>query len=1218
MESGLSRIILIDALREGLTCDIPLSGHTNLTGFNDVGKTTLIKLGPIFYGESPLSIGIKKKAGRSKSFAGWYLPRVGSSIVYEYLREGKKRCLWFHGGQSDQDSFVRVFIEHEFQYDLFVNPENRIPYSPNDVKKTFQLKGIYTYQCSSFEEHREILLDGKNRLTQFAIVPPRTRLSKLTSLFSGMLTRNTKFDELCKIIEGWCKGDIESSALKNLQQFKLDKSSLIEWKNDYYALYLIKKNINLFKELGVKLSEFKEAKNELASFYHQAISKVSHLTNKLAQDKSSYSVFMSEIESELSALDSSYISQLGVVKSNLAVCTEITGKKDNLQARYDDFMKRLGKEPELQLINLSKYKSKYTATQQQISFATSAVDGIGEWYQKQKGDLSNKYRKLENDLGNLQGRHFQEKSDWITKQRKINSEEINELKEKQSIDIRSLEEELAQLEKSEFIVSQAIKTPVADEALFKAIESLQSLKKESEQVATEAHSKNVTSRKKIEDLEEQLKDAKSALNLAEDEEELIRIELERYQSVKEAKDGSLLSFLKSNIDGWEDSFGRLIDLKILNNKTLNPELTQADPASVFGVSLDVTKLPLADFPSEEVLIEKINQLSIKLKNITSEIDKRDKEYGKLYEAIMSLKSEIGGVETAYNQAILKGRRLQQQLDDHTNEVEQQKASFIEAKQAEHNEIKVLLTCASEKLKHLKDKQSTKLETLSQSHDSILIKSTNEWNQKIRSIDEQKRQLTHQEQNELIELDKSRDAKLSDAGVDATFIKTKSTELDEIKAKIEKLESLKSLFDAFTVFKESEYAELPAIQEKLDKINEKHRQSINQLNAIKTQVTILTDKKVTKTNQFTNSKQVTENDISRLSNQIINIATYKHEVEHYVESGSIQQLLRGFSERTKSVDGMKQLMSANVGHLRGLFQEHSGTSPHSYWIADSVDINDIEGTAAKLVNYIDRELLNKDIRMLVDGLGQLEKIRTYCSYLEDFEQRVNSFSRRLGPYLEKGSNFHGLERLGARIIFNLSETQAWEDIKNLTSQFESWRDNVGVMHSTYELDTDLPPESFVDALEQFTNAKNVEDLGIDDMYKYIEFRIDLVDKGEVKRLRSHTDFGDVSSNGTSYLIMLVLFISFIKMHRKEANVNFVWALDELTNIDSENIHTLFDLLNDSNISLLSACPEVNHAIFHRFANTRRLSSNGTGHLEILDVTKNTDHSWINEFVDGGGQ
>ncbi len=60
----------------------PLEGGAVLTGRNGRGKTSLLQLLPVFFGENPNRI-VGTETNRL-NFAGYYLPRLTSYILFEY------------------------------------------------------------------------------------------------------------------------------------------------------------------------------------------------------------------------------------------------------------------------------------------------------------------------------------------------------------------------------------------------------------------------------------------------------------------------------------------------------------------------------------------------------------------------------------------------------------------------------------------------------------------------------------------------------------------------------------------------------------------------------------------------------------------------------------------------------------------------------------------------------------------------------------------------------------------------------------------------------------------------------------------------------------------------------------------------------------------------------------------------------------------------------
>ncbi len=84
----LTRLILIDSYARGKTVEIDLAGHTALTGENASGKTTLLRLFPLFFGEAPSRV-IQSDENNLK-FARHYLPHTSSYVVFEYERRGQR------------------------------------------------------------------------------------------------------------------------------------------------------------------------------------------------------------------------------------------------------------------------------------------------------------------------------------------------------------------------------------------------------------------------------------------------------------------------------------------------------------------------------------------------------------------------------------------------------------------------------------------------------------------------------------------------------------------------------------------------------------------------------------------------------------------------------------------------------------------------------------------------------------------------------------------------------------------------------------------------------------------------------------------------------------------------------------------------------------------------------------------------------------------------
>ncbi|RYG93704.1 MAG: ATP-binding protein [Alphaproteobacteria bacterium] len=152
---SLLRMILIDSLSSGRIVDMPVDEGAVLTGRNGAGKTSMLQLLPLFYGESPNRI-VTAEAGR-QSFIGYYLPRDTSYIVFEYEHQGDKRQVAIYADRNGEKAIYR-FIRHGFEPRQFALPDGELVRTQNLVKH-LKMQGFQCceQQIESLSEYRAIV-----------------------------------------------------------------------------------------------------------------------------------------------------------------------------------------------------------------------------------------------------------------------------------------------------------------------------------------------------------------------------------------------------------------------------------------------------------------------------------------------------------------------------------------------------------------------------------------------------------------------------------------------------------------------------------------------------------------------------------------------------------------------------------------------------------------------------------------------------------------------------------------------------------------------------------------------------------------------------------------------------------------------------------------------------------------------------------------------------
>ncbi|HNI00683.1 MAG TPA: ATP-binding protein, partial [Rhodocyclaceae bacterium] len=204
---ALLRLILIDAWSPGRIVELPLVGGTVLTGRNGRGKTSLLQLLPLFYGERPSAIA-SAEANRL-GFVAYYLPRSTSYLVYEYVRQrDQRRCVIVHADRSGEQLRYR-FLRGPYREDCFVLGDGELVAAP-DLRRHIELLGAeVSEQIDSTAEYRALIQglppatrDRERRQVlvrlgaDYALAPRHVRLPNLEKIVSGMFRRRTHFEEL--------------------------------------------------------------------------------------------------------------------------------------------------------------------------------------------------------------------------------------------------------------------------------------------------------------------------------------------------------------------------------------------------------------------------------------------------------------------------------------------------------------------------------------------------------------------------------------------------------------------------------------------------------------------------------------------------------------------------------------------------------------------------------------------------------------------------------------------------------------------------------------------------------------------------------------------------------------------------------------------------------------------------------------------------------------
>jgi hypothetical protein len=242
-KTKLLRTIMIDSYFTGKRVEVVMDGFTNLSGTNATGKTNLLRLLRVFYGESPGDV-TKAKGDVLVSFAKYYLPRHSSYIIFEYQNAtGIKQVVCY----SKNDAVNYLFVDKEFDIDDYtlhsVLDENTQPIIPcTNIYRHLQLQGINSKSVESPTAYQKVILGTVNLKdkslspirARYSLAAPGKNLSMLNTVISASVERETDFTKIKEMLSSIMLG-----GGSNELEFNMDVSKLSLWQTDYRALKAI-------------------------------------------------------------------------------------------------------------------------------------------------------------------------------------------------------------------------------------------------------------------------------------------------------------------------------------------------------------------------------------------------------------------------------------------------------------------------------------------------------------------------------------------------------------------------------------------------------------------------------------------------------------------------------------------------------------------------------------------------------------------------------------------------------------------------------------------------------------------------------------------------------------------------------------------------------------------------------------------------------------------
>ncbi len=1205
MDYGLSRIILIDSYLPGRSYIIDLNGHTNVMGENGMGKTTLIKLAVLFYGESPTKLGIKRNEALSHDgFAEYYLPRSGSYVIFEYLSAGEPRMLVLTSLPNTKEQFRRTFVKSGFKREDFWRDDSESPLKAEQWLREIPLKYMVE-NCPGHEAQTRKLLEGRD--PHFSAVPTRLNLTRMKNLMTSMFSRKAGHTELTKIIEEWARSDLGDEFIRQMDTISVPRAELEAWLANYYSNRAIEHAKGRFNTLGNLIREHETTHDRAQGLYALGKQIKNALTTQMETDAAAFKLNFEQMQCLIRTQDESLVGLRKDYKECYGHWQQLNGEKTSLDQTLKAFSKEIPPNYAELIANSTGVRTRIEQITAEIHDITAGQKQVNEWKSTQLNEakllLQEKRQAIRESL---QSAEFEKYKSILDHDKQLDLQMTSrrsqfDLDKSAMAKQQTEQAEVVSLLKGRLIAPSLSSDELAVQIKLKAevdrLENQRELANQERELANKA----LGSAKREHEAEyTKLTTISGQLNDRADE-------LAELLEIVNAQDGSLLSFLKQQVPGWQETHGLALKPEVLRAKGLAPKLkVDADPCTIFGVQIEVAALPehYLDLGDDNKLREQVLALEEVVATLSQEQERLNNSCVRLFKKISEAEQRVTLASSDYEKKnnlytqfkadlAAENARLDACLLAHKEQLKSQLAAEEASYQTLSGQMKVI---ESQQQGFLEEVSAKKLKfeheadlTLQQTKNALTQQeaiATVEYQQREKEIHDQ---YHHQ---------------LKEKGIDSNYVAKLTTELDALKKQDVICKQAESAHTALLVYRSETYdPRYPQLSAELTATNEQCLSIREAAARCETEIARLTEEKKALEDNHEHSKRLLTRSLAKIDDGILiftDFETFSAPVIN--ERYEVEQLCQHFKElRSRLKTSIEQIRAFNV-ELQPLFRT-PGTGAFRHLTSDPGNVDDPLQIAKRLYRYLDGGFYHVDYSSFIQSTQNFDRLTLYVDYLRQFKAKVQRYNRGLNEYMVRAVVFNVIDHLEVDITFQYSDKNDWALINNIAEQYQAWKNtkNVGRFDSSQ---IELPQSGLAEAIEIYLNTPNSGDMSINELHKHIDFATKFTDNGRQKTARSFLDImsdgNSAASNGTSYLILITIFVGILNMMRKGRNIHFTWALDELADISPINIGYLLQMLGDNQINLISACTVASESVYSSFNKTYTLERDpDTGEMVMAD-------------------
>ena len=1228
MPHQLRRIIAInirnpsDSNPSGRISELDPRGGVLAVGDNGVGKTTFLRLIPLFYGATPSQV--LKGTGKS-SMIRHTLPDPSSAVAYEYERESDANLrtvvMYAKDGEDIPDfRIVSAGFDEAFFYD-----ENNMFVTRTEFAPRLHARNINVSPVLQLNEYRSVILNERTsskNAKQMALLArdhslgPRP-LRNLNQIAAAMANEKISFRDLQNIVlERVAEDQATESKRQNVRELKQRREDVTIWLDSRTHMAEILRRKPDADRMKDRIGRIKGVHMELCSL-HVAVKAA------LAQAATDKERLTSDREAKAEA----FAQALGALSDNTREAeqkkADAHGEWQRLNSAFQAVISRRNHFDRIGAQTLAENESREAALQQQAR----AKEQEHQRLTSESGSLQTEYEKrcleirqsAQGQQSEIAERKATAQSAGVDKRLALGNEKEAELLAlEEPPRLAEIAVERNRLATREGVITQKIKNPAATEETLAAQEEAEAILEQRRQDHDTTRDTALAREKDESQARRELEAAIRALEELEASQKSLLANIEALNAQLTPEPGSLLAFIRESDDPVWPHTSKLIAEAVIHRTDLSPVMLDIPAAQrgeegcvvVGNATVSTQELPLPDWFSMDSVRQQLDaakgQLADMNQSVNSAYGQAEKARLKLKQAGIDhgkAKANFGLAKSAFDVALAEKGRLDSLVKAERSAADTQARKDLDC-------LRAALTALGNEEHAIREGVKNKREAINAGYKLKAEALEAESKSEINKLDAEAQGVETTLKTDLNNARQDYERKLAGMGLDTVRINAVEGELQELRAQLDAIANNRHEVAAWKKFCTDELPHFETTRRKVGDLHTAFLKASEHLGNLETSRTTLTKQAEDVLFDLDRLIATATTDTQRLEE--LRDQKLKDFLDFMPSSAYIGRpmldLDQEVTRKLRTLVDEDAALRSEVLSLRNEFEKKEG-GPNDWLNLKRKELPDRQTRleheyrcleAEQLCDWFERTECGSFIEQLTHQMnGFFENASVFVSRLDTFDRLVATFNTELGRALATAEHFERFKNLSVRVTSSVGQQAFLSVLRKMRDKSPT----ISLTGRAYSrVGMELPSDEDAALVREYKEILRADGGVQVDLNEQVRLEFSLVENGKRSVISNEEEFRAVSSNGNSALITAMFLMGFVQMIRGSSPVRLVWVTDELGRFDAKNVGAFLKTLALNNIDVISASPSVDPALARHFPrlslfeNTGAIFTNETHELE----------------------